>query len=56
MDIQGTNFIRGQIGAIEMKEESVREIWRGYFEELLNVENENHIEYVEGPTQQISRR
>ena len=49
VDIQGTNFIRSENGDIEIQEESVREIWRSYFEELLNVENENHIEpFLEG--------
>ena len=37
----------------------MREIWRRYFEELLNNENENQIEeepYVEEPIEEISRK
>ena len=58
-DIRGTNFIRDENGGIEIKGESVREIWRRYFEELLNVENENRIEEepcVEGPIEEVSRK
>ena len=37
----------------------MREIWRGYFQELLNVVNENYMEEepcVEGPVEEVSRR
>ena len=37
----------------------MREIWRRYLEELLNVENENQIEEepcVEGPIEEIARK
>ena len=56
-DIQGTNCIRDRDGGIEIREEAVREVWRKYFEDLLNVENENEVEeelQVEGPIDEIS--
>ena len=56
-DIQGTNYIRNGTGSLEINENVVREVWRGYFEELLNVENESQVEEVpcvEGPVEEIT--
>ena len=39
VDDEGTNYIRDENVDILIAENSVREIWRKYFEELLNVEN-----------------
>ena len=40
-DVEGTNFIYGEDGVIKVDRAEVRcERWRGYFQELLNGENE----------------
>ena len=39
-DVEGTNFIKGGDGVIKVDGADVCERWRGYFQELLNDENE----------------
>ena len=39
-DVEGTNFIEGEDGVIKVDGGEVCERWRGYFQELLNGENE----------------
>ena len=52
----GSNVIKYQTG-IEMltDEVKIKERWRGYFNNLLNVENAREVPAVEGPVQEISR-
>ena len=52
MDIQGTNFIKDEDGTIKVDGSEVKEVWRRYFEGLLNEENNTILEDVppvEGP-------
>ena len=56
-DILGTNFIKKEDGNIVIESESVRGVWKEYFESLLNEENENQFEEepaVEGPIEDIT--
>ena len=39
-DVEGTNFIKREDGVIKVDGAEVCERWRGYFQELLNGENE----------------
>jgi hypothetical protein len=45
-DVVGTNFIKDENGNIRIEEEDVREQWRGYFQTLLNEENDYELEEV----------
>ena len=56
-DILGSNFIKNESGGIEVREEKVQEVWKSYFQKLLNEENENEIEEiakVAGPIESIT--
>ena len=56
-DIVGGFFVKGGNGEIMTTERDIRERWRDYFSELLNVENESQMEEgerVEGPLQEIT--
>jgi hypothetical protein len=45
-DVVRTNFIKDENGNIRIEEEDVREQWRGYFQTLLNEENDYELEEV----------
>ena len=52
----GRHFIKNDQGAIVVEGEGVRNVWKGYFETLLNEENPNEFEEeppVEGPIEDI---
>ena len=56
-DIIGGYFIKGGNGEIKTTEGDIRQRWRDYFSELLNVENESEMEEgeaVEGPLHDIT--
>ena len=56
-DVQGSNFIKDETGAIKIEDTGVQDRWRRYFSVLLNDENENDIEevsMVEGPIEDIT--
>ena len=58
-DVQGTNFIRSVDANIAIKPNDVQHRWRGYFEEMLNVENLNVLEntpIVLGPIKKVSNQ
>ena len=55
-DIIGRHFIKNDEGVIIVEDEGVRNVWKVYFENLLNEENPNEFEeepLVEGPTEDI---
>ena len=58
-DITGTNCLKGDNGELLVCKEQVSDRWRGYFEKLLNEENEWNdelsAEYVGGPADMISK-
>ena len=57
-DVEGTNSIKGEDGVINLDGAEVCEMWRGYFQELLNGENECEFGEegaVEGPLNVITR-
>ena len=56
-DVSGTRFIKGNDGNIVVEETEVREIWKDYFNELLNEEYPNvfeEVETVEGPIEDFT--
>ena len=56
-DLIGANFIKDPEGNIKVESADVVERWKGYFENLLNIENPNNLEEVpavQGPLEQIS--
>ena len=56
-DVLGTNFIRDSDGTIKLIPAQVQERWKGYFEELLNLENPNVLEdypAVHGPIEEVT--
>lgn len=56
-DVLGTNFIRGANGNVATDPADVQDRWRGYFEDLLNVENPNLLEdtpAILGPIEEVS--
>ena len=57
-DVIGANYIRDSEGNIKVESADVVERWKGYFENLLNVENPNNLEEVppvQGPLEEISQ-
>ena len=57
-DVEGTNFIKGKDGVMKVDGAEVYERWRGYFQELLNGENESEFgeeRAVEGPLDIVTR-
>ena len=57
-DVEGTNFIKGEDGVIKVDGAEVCERWRGYFQELLNGENECEFGKegaVQGPLNIVTR-
>ena len=58
-DIGEVNIIKGQIGEMLTDEVKIKERWREYFSNLLNVENAREqlggVPVVEGSVQEISR-
>ena len=59
-DKQAVNIIKGMDGKILTEEEDIRERWKAYFEDLLNIENAREpleeAPPVEGPENEITRR
>lgn len=59
-DRQAVNMIKDKDGKILTEEEAIRDRWKSYFEELLNVENGREplkeAAPVEGPESEITRR
>ena len=58
-DVLGSNFIRSADGIVATDPTDVQDRWRGYFEDLLNVENPNVLENtpaVLGPMEEVSDR
>ena len=53
-------MIKDKNGKILTDEEAIRDRWKSYFEELLNVENAREtleeVDQVEGPEKEISRK
>ena len=45
-DLLGFNFIKDAGGTIKVEPAEVQERWRGYFEDLLNRENQNILEEI----------
>ena len=55
-DIVGGYFVKSSAGEIVTEENDIREVWREYYSDLLNVENPNEIpeeRCVEGPVKDI---
>ena len=59
-DKQSVNIVKDKDGKILTEEEAIKDRWKAYFEELLNVENArepvNEVNPVEGPENEITRK
>ena len=56
-DIIGGYFVKGENGEIKTTDDDIRQRWKEYFNELLNVENPNEmeeLECVEGPLHDVT--
>ena len=58
-DIVGGYFVKGEDGEIKTTDTDIRQRWKEYFNELLNVENPSEmeeLESVEGPLQDVTMK
>ena len=59
-DIEECSYVKDSNGNILVEDEDIKERWKAYFEELLNVENERGIldvaHPIEGPLEDITRQ